>query len=152
LQQGDMLVIDWGATYHGYISDLTRTFAIGKPDAEFQRIAAIVGEANAAGREAAGPGVTASQVDQATRRVIDAAGYGEYFFHRTGHGLGMEGHEAPYIRAGNELILQPGMTFTIEPGIYLPMRNGVRIEDNVVVTEQGIDCLSSLPRQLQVIE
>jgi Xaa-Pro dipeptidase len=151
LSEGDLLVIDWGAFYEGYCSDLTRTFAIGKVDAEYEKIAAIVKHANEAGRAASGPGVTAGQVDAATRKVIEDSGYGAYFTHRTGHGLGMEGHEAPYIRAGNELVLETGMTFTVEPGIYLLGRNGVRIEDNVVITEEGSRTLSSLPRKLRIL-
>jgi len=151
IQSGDLLVIDWGASYHGYISDLTRTFAIGQVEPEFTQIARIVAEANAAGRAAAGPGVAASLVDKAARDVIERAGYGEYFFTRVGHGIGMEVHEEPYIRAGNPLILQPGMAFTIEPGIYLTGRNGVRVEDNVVITPTGINCLSDLPRELRVL-
>ncbi len=152
LEPGDLLVIDWGATYQGYVSDLTRTFAIGPVDDELARIARIVGQANAAGRAAAGPGVLAESVDQAARDAIEGAGYGRYFIHRTGHGLGMEGHEAPYIRAGNRIPLAPGMTFTIEPGIYLPNRGGVRIEDNVVITPQGCESLSDLPRELAQID
>jgi Xaa-Pro dipeptidase len=148
LQNGDLLVIDWGAIYDGYVSDLTRTFAIGPVEEEFSQIARIVAQANAAGRQAAGPEITAEQVDQAARDVIEQAGYGAYFIHRTGHGLGMEGHEPPYIRAGNSLPLQAGMTFTVEPGIYLPGRGGVRIEDNVVITAHGAECLSDLPREL----
>jgi len=151
LRAGDLLVIDWGASYHGYISDLTRTFAISPVEDEFAHLARVVEEANAAGRAAARPKNTADQVDAAARSVITQAGYGEFFTHRTGHGIGMEGHEAPYIRAGSDLILQPGMTFTIEPGIYLPGRNGVRIEDNVVITQDGAEVLSDLPRELQVI-
>jgi Xaa-Pro dipeptidase len=151
LQPGDLLVIDWGATYNGYISDITRTFAIGQPDAEMSRIARIVAEANIAARTAAGPEVTAAEVDASARRVVEQAGYGQFFIHRTGHGIGMEGHEAPYIRPGNESPLHPGMTFTIEPGIYLPNRNGVRIEDNVVITATGIECLTSLPRELHIL-
>lgn len=148
LQSGDLLVIDWGAAYEGYISDLTRTFAIGRPDPEWVRIHDTVRLANQAGREAVRPGITAGEVDQAARLVIEQAGYGQYFIHRTGHGLGMESHEPPYIRQGNNLALEPGMTFTIEPGIYIPGRNGVRIEDNVVVTEGGSECLSDLPREI----
>lgn len=148
LQTGDLLVIDWGAIYHGYVSDLTRTFAIGPVDAEYTRIAEIVKAANAAGRLAAGPGVAAQEVDRAARDVIEQAGYGQYFTHRTGHGIGLEGHEPPYMREGNDLALQPGMAFTVEPGIYLPGRNGVRIEDNVVITVGGAETLSNLPREL----
>jgi Xaa-Pro dipeptidase len=151
LSPGDMLIFDWGATYNGYTSDLTRTFAISEIDPEFERIAAIVDDANTAGRAAARRGVTAGSVDQAARAVIEQAGYGQYFFHRTGHGIGMEGHEAPYIRAGSDFILQAGMTFTIEPGIYLPDRGGVRIEDNVVITAEGARTLSDYPRDVRVI-
>ncbi|RPI82581.1 MAG: aminopeptidase P family protein [Chloroflexi bacterium] len=148
LQEGDLLVIDWGAVYHGYISDITRTFAIHKVENEFQQITQIVAEANAVGRAIARPGILAGEVDRATRTVITQAGYGDYFIHRTGHGIGMEGHEEPYIFAENSLSLAPGMTFTIEPGIYLPGRGGVRIEDNVVITKDGADCLTDLPREL----
>jgi Xaa-Pro dipeptidase len=148
LASGDLLVIDWGAYYEGYCSDLTRTFAIGEVDPEFRLIAETVRLANEAGRQAAGPGIAAGLVDSAARDVIEKAGYGVYFRHRTGHGLGMQGHEPPYIRAGNPLVLAPGMTFTIEPGVYLLGRNGVRIEDNVVITENGSETLSHLPREL----
>lgn len=148
LQKGDLLIIDWGASFDGYISDLTRSFAIGSVDHEFERIAQIVARANAAGRAAARPGTTAGEVDTITRAVITEAGYGEYFTHRTGHGIGMEGHEAPYLYKENRLPLAEGMAFTIEPGIYLPDRGGVRIEDNMVVTEDGAESLSDLPREL----
>lgn len=152
LQPGDLLVIDWGACYQGYVSDLTRTFAIGSIAEELVNIARIVEYANAAGRAAARPGIPAESVDKAARDLIENAGYGRYFFHRTGHGLGMEGHEAPYIRAGNRMLLDPGMTFTVEPGIYLTERGGVRIEDDVVITPQGCETLSDLPRELQLID
>ncbi len=148
LQPGDLLVIDWGATYEGYISDLTRTFALGPLDAELVGIHETVQRANAAGRATAKPGIAAGDVDRATRKVIEQAGYGEYFTHRTGHGIGMQAHEEPYIRGDNEQILQPGMTFTIEPGIYLPHRGGVRIEDNMLITEDGAVCLSGLAREI----
>jgi len=151
LQNGDLLVIDWGAAYHGYFSDLTRTFAIGKVEDEYHLIASIVEQANAAGRASAKPGMPAGEVDQVTRKVIVDAGYGKYFTHRTGHGLGMEGHEPPYIFAENTQVLSKGMSFTVEPGIYLPGRGGVRIEDNVVITENGSETLSTLPRQLQIL-
>jgi Xaa-Pro dipeptidase len=149
LTSGDLLVIDWGASFEGYISDITRTFAIGDLSPENAQISKVVLEANTAGRKTAQPGVTAETIDQAARTVIQSAGYGKYFTHRTGHGLGMEGHEDPYIRAGNLMLLEAGMTFTIEPGIYLPGRNGVRIEDDVVITATGADCLTSLPREVR---
>jgi Xaa-Pro dipeptidase len=151
LQPGDLLVVDWGATFDGYISDLTRTFAIGTVNAELAKIHAIVEQANAAGRAAARPGASAADVDRAARSVIEQAGYGDYFTHRTGHGIGIEAHEPPYMRSDNHQILLPGMTFTIEPGIYLPGRGGVRIEDNVLITEEGAMCLSGLERGMQRI-
>ena len=151
LQSGDLLLIDWGASAEDYCSDITRTFAIGRADPEMDKIGRVVLEANQAGFAAAAPGAPASAVDQAARAVIEAAGYGAYFTHRCGHGLGMEGHEAPYIYAENQTILEPGMTFTIEPGIYLPGRGGVRIEDNVVITASGAESLTDLPRGLKVL-
>lgn len=151
LQVGDLLVIDWGATYNGYISDLTRTFAVGEVEEEYSRIHKIVQESNAAGRAAGKPGIPCADVDKAARDVIEKSGYGEYFTHRTGHGIGMEGHEEPYMRGDNMQLLEPGMAYTVEPGIYLPGRNGVRIEDNVVVTEIGVDVLSDMPREIRVV-
>jgi len=151
IQTGDLLVIDWGAAYDGYISDLTRTFAVGQVDEECLNIHKIVQEANAAGRVAGKPGVACANVDNATRDVIEKAGYGVYFTHRTGHGIGMEGHEEPYMRSDNMQLLEPGMAYTVEPGIYLPGRNGVRIEDNVVITETGAECLSDMPREIRVV-
>jgi len=151
LQPGDMLVVDWGAAYNHYISDLTRTFAVGEVDAECQKIHKIVQEANAAGRAAGMPGAPCADVDIATREVIEKSGYGKYFTHRTGHGIGMEGHEDPYMRGDNMQLLEVGMAYTVEPGIYLPNRNGVRIEDNMVITESGADCLSDMPREIRVV-
>ena len=148
LQNGDLLVIDWGARCEGYCSDLTRTFAIGPVDDELRAIAGIVAQANAAGRAASRPGIAAGEVDRAARAVIEAAGYGPQFFHRTGHGLGLEEHEAPYMFGENRLVLAPGMTYTVEPGIYLADRGGVRIEDNVAITASGCETLSDLPREL----
>lgn len=151
LRAGDLLVVDWGAAYNGYVSDLTRTFAVGEVDDECNKIHKIVQEANAAGRAAGKPGVPCANVDKATRDVIEKAGYGKYFTHRTGHGIGMEGHEDPYMRSDNMQLLEPGMAFTVEPGIYLTNRNGVRIEDNVVITETGADVLSDMPREIKVV-
>ena len=151
LQTGDLLVVDWGAAHAGYISDLTRTFAVGDVDAEYEKIHKIVQDANAAGRAAGKPDVPCAAVDNAAREVIERAGYGAYFTHRTGHGIGMEGHEEPYMRGDNMQLLEPGMAFTVEPGIYLPGRNGVRIEDNVVITEDGAAVLSDMPREIRVV-
>lgn len=151
LQAGDLLVVDWGAAYDGYISDLTRTFAVGEVDDECEKIHKIVQESNAAGRAASRPGIPCANVDMAARGVIEKSGYGKYFTHRTGHGIGMEGHEDPYMRGDNMQLLEPGMAFTVEPGIYLPGRNGVRIEDNLVITESGADSLSDMPREIRVV-
>jgi Xaa-Pro dipeptidase len=151
LQPGDLLVVDWGAGYEGYISDLTRTFAVKDVDEECRKIHKIVQEANAAGRAAGRPGVPCAAVDKAARDVIEQAGYGVYFTHRTGHGIGMEGHEEPYMRGDNMQLLEPGMAYTVEPGIYLPNRNGVRIEDNVVITETGADVLSDMTREIRIV-
>lgn len=151
IRPGDLLVVDWGAAVDGYISDLTRTFAVGEVDAEFRKIHKIVLEANAAGRAAGKPGVPCADVDIAARTVIEEAGYGKYFTHRTGHGIGMEGHEEPYMRGDNVQLLEAGMAYTVEPGIYLPERNGVRIEDNIVITVDGAECLSDMPRELRVV-
>jgi len=151
LQAGDLLVVDWGAVVDGYISDLTRTFSVGEVDEEYRKIHQIVLQANAAGRAAGKPGLPCSAVDQAARQVIEKSGYGEYFTHRTGHGIGLEAHEDPYMRGDNPQLLEPGMVYTVEPGIYLPGRNGVRIEDNVVVMETGTECLSDMPRKLRQV-
>jgi Xaa-Pro dipeptidase len=151
LKAGDLLVVDWGATFEGYISDLTRTLAVGKVDPEYRKIHDIVQAANAAGRAAGKPGVACAEVDRAARAVIESAGYGRYFTHRTGHGIGMEGHEDPYMRGDNLQLLEPGMAYTVEPGIYLPGRNGVRIEDNMMVTEAGVESLSDMPRELMTV-
>ncbi|MBZ0293778.1 MAG: Xaa-Pro peptidase family protein [Anaerolineae bacterium] len=149
LNADEFLLIDYGASVEDYPSDITRTFCLGTPTAEMQKMYDTVLRANEAARDVAGPGVKMGDVDKAARDVISAAGYGEYFIHRTGHGLGMGGHEViPQIAAGVEILLEPGMSFTIEPGVYVPGLGGVRIEDNVVVTDNGIDLLTSFPRQL----
>ncbi|HEY4666936.1 MAG TPA: Xaa-Pro peptidase family protein [Anaerolineales bacterium] len=151
LAAGELLIIDWGATASGYISDLTRTFAVGEIDPELAEVHRVVEQANAAGRQAVGPGVPCGEVDRAARMVIASAGYGEFFLHRTGHGIGLEAHEPPFIRDGETARLEPGMTFTVEPGIYLAGRGGVRVEDNLVVTAQGGSSLTSTPRELRVV-
>ena len=151
LASGDLLIIDWGASYHGYVSDLTRTFSIGSIDSEMRRIHELVHRANRAGRQAGRPGVSCRSVDDAARGVIEAARLGEYFTHRTGHGIGLECHEDPYIRSDNEQLLQEGMTYTVEPGIYVSGKYGVRIEDDVVITSNGCESLSDFPRALNRI-
>ncbi len=151
LGQGEFLLIDFGGTVNGYPADITRTFCLGTPSVEMQKIYDTVLRANEAARQIAGPGVPMGALDKAARDVITDAGYGEYFIHRTGHGLGLDIHEPiPQIASGVEDLLEPGMTFTIEPGIYVPGLGGVRIEDNVVVTEDGLEVLTSYPRRLKV--
>ena len=151
LENGDLLVIDWGATYGDYFSDLTRTFAIGSISDELKNVYETVKAANAAGRKAGQPEIAAGEIDRAARAVIEKAGYGQFFTHRTGHGLGMEAHETPYMFGSNDLPLNTGMVYTVEPGIYLPGKGGVRIEDDVVVTASGSESLSDFPRELQIL-
>ena len=152
LREGEMLLIDWGAGFNGYFSDITRTFFCGEPNDEMKQIADLVEKANAAARLGGRRGMPAGEVDQLARGVIAEGGYGEFFTHRTGHGLGIEAHEPPYIYPGNPLILKPGMVFTIEPGIYLPGKAGVRIEDDVVVEDEGLRSLTDLPREVMRLE
>jgi len=145
---GEPIVVDCGASFGGYLADITRTFVIGELHEELSDVYDVVWAANAAGRAAVGPGVPAQAVDRAARVVIEEAGYGDYFIHRTGHGLGLDVHEPPYIVAGNDKPLEPGMTFTVEPGVYLPGRGGVRIEDDVLVTEDGVETLTTFTREV----
>jgi len=147
---GDVVTIDWGATHDGYASDITRCVVVpgADPHPELWRAHAVAVAANAAGRAAVRPGTTGEAVDKATRDVVDAAGLGAYFVHRTGHGLGLETHEEPDMKAGDRTPLAPGMTFTIEPGVYIPGLGGVRVEDDVVVTADGAETLTTLPRAL----
>lgn len=148
LGANDFLLIDYGGLFGGYPADITRTFCLGSPSDEMRKIHDLVLRANQAAIAAAGPGVPCGVVDQAARDVITQEGYGQYFIHRTGHGLGLEVHELPQIASGVEDLLLPGMVFTIEPGIYVPGVGGVRIEDNILVTETGVEVLTSFPRDL----
>ncbi len=148
MQDGDLVTIDWGTVYNGYRSDITRTFVLGGPTAEIERIYDAVLAANQSGRLATRAGNPAQEVDRAARRAISLADYGAYFIHRTGHGLGLEGHEPPYVVEGNLEMLTPGMVLTVEPGVYVPGLGGVRIEDDLLVTEGGSETLTSLSREL----
>ena len=148
----DVVVMDFGGEVGGYYSDTTRTVAVGDPPDGFHEVYRLVQEAQHAAVRAVRPGATAQDVDRAARRIIDAGGYGERFFHRTGHGIGLEVHEPPYIIEGNDTVLTPGMTFSVEPGVYLEGRFGVRIEDIVVVTADGVDRLNRSTRELQTVE
>ncbi len=150
--KGDAVVVDFGGELGGYHSDTSRTFHVGEPDEEFATAFAVLREAQEAAVAAARPGVTAESVDSAARDVITAAGYGEYFVHRTGHGIGLEVHEHPYLVAGNDRILEAGMTFSVEPGIYIPGRFGMRIEDIVALTPEGADRLNRSPRDLAIVD
>jgi Xaa-Pro aminopeptidase len=151
LAVGDVVVVDIGGTMpSGYCSDSTRTYAIGEPPAEFAAYYKVLYEAQEAACVAVRPGVSAESVDAAAREPITAAGYGEAFFHRTGHGIGLEAHEDPYIVAGNDEVLEPGMAFSVEPGIY-PGPHGARIEDIVVCTADGYERLNNTPRELFVV-
>jgi Xaa-Pro aminopeptidase len=152
IQKGDMVVCDFGGTIDGYHSDVTRTFFVGEPGPKHQDVHALVVAANEAGRAAVAPGVPCQEIDRASRAVIDNAGYAEYFIHRTGHGIGLEGHEHPYIVEGNDPQLESGMTFSVEPGIYLPGEFGVRIEDIVACGAESVDNLNRAPRPLVSVE
>ncbi|GLZ78737.1 dipeptidase [Actinorhabdospora filicis] len=152
IERGEPVVVDIGGTVaSGYGSDCTRTYSIGEPPADFTAYYGALKAAHQAGVDAVRPGVTAASVDAATRAVLTDAGYGEYFTHRTGHGIGLDGHEAPYIVSTDETVLTPGMTFSIEPGVYLPGRHGARIEDIVVCTEEGVTRLDILPTEVTVL-
>ncbi len=154
IERGDVVVVDIGGPIaEGYNSDSTRTYAVGAPrDADVAETYAVLQRAQQASVESVRPGVTAESVDAAARDIIAAAGFGEFFIHRTGHGIGLDVHEEPYIIAGNTLPLEPGMAFSVEPGIYQPGRWGARIEDIVVVTETGVEALNSRPHDLVVLD
>jgi Xaa-Pro aminopeptidase len=145
------VVLDFGGHMGGYCSDTTRTVVVGEPSDETRRVHEIVRAAQQAGVDAIRPGVPCESVDAAARAVIETAGYGERFIHRTGHGIGMDVHEPPYIVAGNAMPLEPGMTFSVEPGIYLPDRFGVRIEDIVAVTPDGAERFNRSSRELTIV-
>ncbi|MEU7580279.1 aminopeptidase P family protein [Streptomyces sp. NPDC041068] len=151
IENGDMVVLDFGGLLHGYGSDTSRTVHVGEPTAEERRVHDVVREAQAAGCAAVRPGAACQDVDRAARAVITEFGYGEYFIHRTGHGIGVTTHEPPYMIEGEEQPLVPGMCFSVEPGIYLPGRFGVRIEDIVTVTEDGGRRLNTTAREMAIV-
>ncbi|ORJ64819.1 M24 family metallopeptidase [Mycobacterium simiae] len=152
LQVGDVVVVDIGGCYEpGYQSDSTRTYSIGEPSPEVAQQYSVLQRAQRAAFDAVRPGVTAEQVDAAAREVLADAGLAEFFVHRTGHGIGLSVHEEPYIVSGNDLPLTAGMSFSIEPGIYFPGRWGARIEDIVVVTEDGALAVNNRPHELVVV-
>ncbi len=152
IESGDPVVIDiGGTTQDGYCSDSTRVYTVGEPPDEFRSLYEVLRTAQRAQTDAVRPGITAEQLDAVGREIIADAGYGEYFIHRTGHGIGLEGHEEPYIVDGNSLPLEPGMTFSVEPGIYLPSRFGARIEDILACTDDGGERLNVTTRELVVL-
>lgn len=152
LREGDAVILDLGLDLEHMMSDMTRTVFFGSVTPEQRKVYEVVKAANEAGRAAVRPGIPMSQIDRAARKVIEDAGYGPYFLHRTGHGIGLSVHEPPDCSAACHLIAQPGMVFSIEPGIYLAGKFGVRIEDLVAVTEDGGETLNALDRELHVIE
>ena len=152
IEPGDLVVCDFGGRRNHYTSDVTRTFAVGTPSPEQEEVHRVVLEASEAARGAVKPGVTCQEIDRSARRVVEEAGFGDLFIHRTGHGIGLEVHEHPYMVEGNETPLEEGMTFSIEPGVYLPGRFGVRIEDIVACGATGVDELNRADRSLRVVE
>ena len=152
LKAGDSVIIDVGLVWQDYCSDMTRTVFLGEPTDEQKRVYELVRKANEAGRAAVRPGVPVCEVDRAARQVIEDAGYGKYFIHRTGHGIGLECHEYPDVSRTGTAVCRPGMCFSVEPGIYLPGKFGVRIEDLVCVTEDGAQVLNAVSRELRCIE
>ena len=152
LQKGDTIIIDIGASYQGYKSDITRVVHLGEPDAEVLHVYDAVKKANENAMSSVKPGVTAESIDAIARNYLEETGYGEAFVHRTGHGIGLDVHEAPWIMAGNQTILKTGMTFSIEPGVYLTGKFGVRVEDIVVVTDTGVRNFTGFDNSLVIKE
>ena len=152
IEDGDMVVLDFGGLKHGYGSDTTRTVHVGEPTAEEREVHDIVRQAQQAGFEAVQPGVECQEIDRESRAVITEAGYGENFIHRVGHGIGLTTHEPPYMVEGETRILAPGMCFSIEPGIYLPGRFGVRIEDIVTVVPDGGRRLNQTSHEMRLVQ
>lgn len=151
LRAGDAVLVDTGMRIGGYYSDMTRTVFFREADPEQQHVYDVVRQANKAAINAAEPGVFIAELDRAARSVIEQAGYGEYFTHKTSHGLGIDFHEEPFDRPHRHIPVQPGMCFTIEPGIYLPGRFGVRIEDALLMGEHGAEVLNQFPKELKIV-
>jgi D-alanyl-D-alanine dipeptidase len=149
---GDAVVLDFGGTVDGYHSDTTRTVVVGEAPEHLREVHAVVAAAQRAATEVIRPEVEIEVVDRAARSVIESAGFGDRFFHRTGHGIGLEVHEPPYAAAGDHTVLEPGMSFSVEPGIYLEGEFGVRIEDIVEVTAAGVEALNHSARELRVVD
>lgn len=151
IEKGDFVTLDYGAYYNGYVSDITRTLAVGKPSEELINIYDIVLEAQLRGMAGIKPGMTGKEADALTRNLIEEKGYGQYFGHSTGHGIGLEVHEGPALSLRSDIILEPGMAVTVEPGIYLPGIGGVRIEDDTIVTLEGNEALTHSSKELIIL-
>ena len=151
IEKGDFVTLDFGAYYKGYCSDITRTFAVGEPSDELKKIYSTVLEAQLRGMNGIKPGMTGKEADALTRDYIKAQGYGEYFGHSTGHGLGMEVHEGPALSFRSDTVLEQGMVVTVEPGIYVAGLGGVRIEDDIVITATGNESLTHSPKELIIL-
>lgn len=151
LKDGDTVVMDIGGGMDSYSSDITRMAVLGTPPEGYEKVHAVVEKAVQAAMKAARPGAKAHEVDDAARNVISDAGYGEYFVHRTGHGMGIEVHEQPYLTSVSQTVLEEGMVFSIEPGIYIPGRFGIRLEEIVILRAEGPEILSELPRSLHAV-
>ncbi|WP_062198522.1 M24 family metallopeptidase [Massilibacterium senegalense] len=152
IEHGDIITLDFGAYYQGYCSDITRTIAVGSVDSKLQEIYHIVLEAQIKGIQGIKPGITGKEADAITRDYITSKGYGENFGHSTGHGIGLEIHEGPALSVRSDIILQPGMVVTCEPGIYVEGFGGVRIEDDLLITEQGNEVLTTAPKELIILD
>ncbi|MDM5211734.1 M24 family metallopeptidase [Peribacillus sp. RS7] len=151
IEKGDFVTLDYGAYYNGYVSDITRTLAVGKPSEELINIYDIVLEAQLRGMAGIKPGMTGREADALTRNLIEEKGFGQYFGHSTGHGIGLEVHEGPALSLRSDIILEPGMAVTVEPGIYLPGVGGVRIEDDTIVTNEGNEALTHSTKELIIL-
>lgn len=151
-QKGEFLTMDFGAIVQGYCSDITRTVSLGEPDAKQREIYEVVLAAQKAGIDAVKPGLTGKEIDAAARKIITEAGYGEFFGHGLGHSVGLAIHEGPNFNTREERVIEPGMVITVEPGIYIPDWGGVRIEDMILVTENGCEVLTQAPKDLIIIE
>ncbi|MBA9027396.1 M24 family metallopeptidase [Peribacillus huizhouensis] len=151
IDSGDFVTLDYGAYFNGYVSDITRTLAVGEPDAQLKKIYDIVLEAQLRGMAGIKPGMSGKEADALTRNFIAEKGYGEYFGHSTGHGIGLEVHEGPALSLKSETILEPGMVVTCEPGIYVPGLGGVRIEDDTIITVEGNEALTHSTKELIIL-
>lgn len=151
IEKGDFITLDYGAYYKGYVSDITRTLAVGEPDPKLKEIYQIVYEAQHLGMDGIKPGMTGKEADALTRDYISEKGYGEYFGHSTGHGIGLEVHEGPALSFKSDTVLVPGMVVTVEPGIYIPGLGGVRIEDDTIITEKGNETLTHSTKELIIL-